>query len=251
MYSIFVILSLVIFYYGRRLLPNSFEEWWENSAFNRWMYPIITFVITVGVALGIEYDILNWGAIVIPILLGAPYLWGMISGIWDNRKHAGRKVTCKDEVYAKEIVVKSLSELGCKPEINKEGIINVSYQGENFQLICKPRYVRIWDPFWAGIKIDDPDLPKIREAINEANFNFGPTVVMSDADDDREINIHSRFDIMLHPACPDNSVYLKATLDSFFDTKENVRKSFHQLKGQQETSQKNRRPVGFDTTSEL
>ena len=251
MYPIFVILALILLYYGKRLLPDSFVEWWDNSVVDKWLYPVITIVITVGVAFGIEYDVLNWGAILIPILLGAPYLWGMISGIWYNMKHAGRRAICKDEVFAKEIVLKSLSELGCKPEINKDGTIHVSYQGENFKLICHPRYVRIWDPCWAGIKTDDPDLPKIREAINDANFDFGPTVVMSDANDDREINIHSRVDIMLHPACPDNSVYLKATLDSFFDTKENVRKSFHQLREQPETSQKGRRPVGFATTSEL
>ena len=55
---------------------------------------------------------------------------------------------------------------------------------------------------------------------------------MSEADNDSVINIHSRIDIMLHPSCPDNCAYLKATLDSFFVTKESVRKSFHQLREQ-------------------
>lgn len=248
MQTIFLILILVLLHYGKRLLPDSFDEWWEESKLSKWIYPIFTIALTVAIVLGIKYDVLNWGVIVFPILFGAPYLWGMIQGIWYNMKHAGRRTTCKDEVFAKELVVKSLSELGCQQEINKDGSIIVSYQGENFKFICQPRYVRIWDPFWASIKRDDPDLPEIRVAVNEANYSFGPTVVMSDADDDGEINFHSRIDIMLHPACPDNSAYLKATLDSFFYTKEEVRKSFHQLREQQEEIQKNRRPVGFATT---
>lgn len=163
-------------------------------------------------------------------------------------KSAGLKVTSKEEIEAKEIAVRCLTELGCQPEIYKDGSVGVSYQGENFHLEFGGRYARIWDPMWAGIKGADPDMPKIKEAVNATNFNFGPTVVMSAPDEDGDIGLHSRRDIMLHPACPDNVIFLKAVLDSFFDTKEHVRRHFRQINSQQQ-EKKSRRPVGFTTNT--
>lgn len=139
----------------------------------------------------------------------------------------------------------TLSNLGCQPTKNEDGTLSVSYQGENFLMEFGGRYVRVWDPKWAGVKADDPDLPKIREAVNAANFNFGPTVLLSLPNKEGIIEFHSRRDIMLHPACPDNEPFVKAVLDSFFDAKEQVRDSFQQINAKQMETQKNRRPVGF------
>lgn len=249
MYGILGILVAVLLYNSGDYIPDSVKEWWENSTLRKWVYPLFAIALTVLVALGIQYDVLNWGAIVIPVLFGLPYLIGMTMGIWRNMKNAGLKVTSKEEMEAKDIAVKCLTELGCQPEINKDGSVEVSYQGENFHLEFGGRYARIWDPMWAGIKGNDPDMPQIKEAINATNFNFGPTVVMTTPDEDGDIGLHSRRDIMLHPSCPDNVPFLKAVLDSFFDTKENVRRHFQQINSQQQQEKKSRRPVGFTTST--
>ena len=143
------------------------------------------------------------------------------------------------------LMFRTLTNLGCQPTKNEDGTLSVSYQGENFHMEFGGMYARVWDPMWAGIKADDPDMPKIREAVNAANFNFGPTVVLTAPNDEGVIGFHSRRDIMLHPACPDNVPFVKAVLDSFFDAKEQVRNSFQQINAKQMESQKNRRPVGF------
>lgn len=145
------------------------------------------------------------------------------------------------------LMFNTLSTLGCQPTKNDDETISVSYQGENFHMEFGGMYCRVWDPMWSGIKADDPDLPKVREAVNAANFNFGPTVVMTAPNDEGVIGFHSRRDIMLHPACPDNVPFVKAVLDSFFEAKENVRTKFQQLNAQQMEAKKNRRPVGFAT----
>ncbi len=248
MYGIFAILIAVILYNCGDYVPDSLKGKWENSTIRKWVYPVFAIVLTVAVALGIQYDVLNWGAIAIPILFGLPYVIGMVMGIWYNMKNAGQKVTSKSDVEAKEIAIKCLTELGCQPEIHKDGSVGVSYQGENFHLEFGGRYARIWDPMWAGIKGNDPDLPKIKEAINATNFNFGPAVVTTAPEEDGDIGLHSRRDIMLHPSCPDNVLYIKAVLDSFFDTKEHVRKHFQQIESQQQQEKKSRRPVGFTHT---
>ena len=147
-----------------------------------------------------------------------------------------------------DLMIRTLHNLGCQPSANEDGTLSVQYQGENFHMEFGGMYARVWDPMWAGIKADDPDLPNIREAVNAANFNFGPTVVMTKPDEEGVIGFHSRRDIMLHPACPDNVPFVKAVLDSFFDAKEQVRSNFQQINAKQMEQQKNRRPVGFTIT---
>lgn len=127
------------------------------------------------------------------------------------------------------LMLNILDELGCQPRANEDGTLSVQYQGEKFFMEFGGMYACIWDPMWAGIKLDDPDLPKIREAVNATNFNFGPTVAMTKPDEEGVIWLYSRRDIMLHPTCPDNVPFVKGVLDSFFDTKEKVRSNFQQI----------------------
>ena len=140
-----------------------------------------------------------------------------------------------------------LSEIGCQPEKDNDGSINVQYQGENFHIDFGGMYARVWDPMWAGIKANDPNLPQIREAVNAANFNFGPTIVLTSPDENGIIGFHTRRDIMLHPLCPDNALYVKAVLDSFFKAKEQVKGNFQEIKASQDKIIKKRRPIGFNT----
>lgn len=145
------------------------------------------------------------------------------------------------------LMFNALSEIGCQPEKDNDGSINVQYQGETFHIDFGGMYARVWDPMWAGIKANDPDLPQIREAVNAANFNFGPTIVLTSPDENGIIGLHTRRDIMLHPLCPDNAPYVKAVLDSFFEAKEQVKGNFQEIKASQDKIIKKRRPIGFNT----
>lgn len=156
--------------------------------------------------------------------------------------------TSGNENPTTNIVFGALQSLGCQPEFKDEHTILVSYQGETFQFDfgeSPSRYARIWDPGWAGIKTDDPQINLVKEAVNVTNYNFGPTILMTEPDEDNVITFHSRYDIMVHPACPDNDQYLKSVLDSFFYAKEAVRNNFQNLNVKQAEQHKNRRPVGF------
>lgn len=166
----------------------------------------------------------------------------------------------KEEVYQEQnadkpdtlgLMFDILNQLGCQPHSNEDGSLSVQYQGENFRMEFGGMYARVWDPMWSGVKADDPELPKVREAVNAANFSFGPTVVFTEPNEDGIIGIHSRRDIMLHPACPDNVHFVKEVLGSFFDIKQQVLKSFHQINADSRwmVAQMKRRPVGFKTHS--
>lgn len=145
------------------------------------------------------------------------------------------------------LMFNALSEIWCQPEKDNDGSINVQYQGETFHMDFGGMYARVWDPMWAEIKANDPDLSQIREAVNAANFNFGPTIVLTSPDENGIIGFHTRRDIMLHPLCPDNAPYVKAVLDSFFEAKEQVKGNFQEIKASQDKIIKKRRPIGFNT----
>lgn len=129
------------------------------------------------------------------------------------------------------LMFSTLCNIGCQPTKNDDGSISVSYQGEKFQMEFNGMFARVWDLMWAVIKADDTDLPNLREAVNSANIDFGPTVVWSAPDKEGFIG-------------------LKSVLDSFFKTKELVHDRFHQIKAAQPTGREPRRPVGFTTADD-
>lgn len=148
------------------------------------------------------------------------------------------------------LMFSTLCNIGCQPTKNDDGSISVSYQGEKFHMEFNGMFARVWDLMWAVMKADDADLPNLREAVNSANIDFGPTVVWSAPDKEGFIGLYSRYDIMLHPDCPDNELYVKSVLDSFFKTKELVHDHFHQIKAAQPAAREPRRPVGFTTADD-
>lgn len=119
-------------------------------------------------------------------------------------------------------------------------------------MIFNPRFVRIWDAYWAETNINDSNFPKIREAINSSNHGYGPVVVMSDPDENGIISLNSRWDILLHPALGDENVeYINSVFAAFFDIKEEVRRCYQKLQLKQQTEEKKeRRPIGFPTTQD-
>jgi hypothetical protein len=164
----------------------------------------------------------------------------------DDTNHADEEHTPSTS----EIVEHALKAIGCQPEVDKDGSVSVSYQGENFIIEFGGVYARVWDPEWASMNVEHPDMQKLREAVNVANFYFGPTVVMSRPDDEGNVSLHSRIDIMLHTSFPYNEIYIKSVLDSFFDAKAAVRNNLQALSADQAEAQKKRRPVGFTSTPE-
>ena len=149
-----------------------------------------------------------------------------------------------------QLMVSTLTQIGCQPSVNEDGTVAVTYQGEHFHIDFGGLYAQIWDLGWAGVNVNDPELPRIKEAVNLTNFNFGPTVVTTNPDDKGTIYFHSRLGILLHPDIPEIDNYLRSSLDAFFRTKEMVRQYFLQITDEQQKARENRRPVGFTSEPE-
>lgn len=147
--------------------------------------------------------------------------------------------------YAFEIMKESLGKLGCQPKVTGEDTMEVAYQGETFCINCSGLYARIWDPAWTVMRADDPELPKVRAAVNLANYEFGPTIVTTKPNEDNIIAFHSRMDIMIHPYIPGADDYVRATLNSFFHIKDALKAEYQNINTQQQEKQKKRRTIGF------
>lgn len=158
------------------------------------------------------------------------------------------KLESFDPADTSGLVFYILRMIGCQPERDKDGTIYVKYQGENFQIEFGLMCIRIWDPVWTKIKADNPHLPQVRDAVNAANYNFGPAIVLSNPDEEGVIKISTRYDLMLHPSCSYNVQFIKAALDSSFEAKAQFRKILKEIDDKQEESpKKERRPIGFNT----
>ena len=148
-----------------------------------------------------------------------------------------------------QLMVSTLTQIGCQPTVNEDDTVAVTYQGEHFHIDFGGLYAHIWDLGWAGVSVNDPELPKIREAVNHTNFDFGPTVVMTNPDDKGTMYFHSRLGILLHPDIPEIDSYLRSNLDMFFRTKEAVRQNFQQITVDRQKAREKRRPVGFTSST--
>lgn len=161
------------------------------------------------------------------------------TGIMENPKY-----------NTQQLMMSTLTQIGCQPTINEDDTVAVTYQGELFHIDFGGLYAQIWDLGWAGVSVNDPELPKIREAVNHTNFDFGPTVVMTNPDDKGTMYFHSSLGILMHPDIPEIDGYLRSNLDMFFRTKESVRQNFQQITVEQQKAREKRRPVGFTSSTE-
>lgn len=149
----------------------------------------------------------------------------------------------------RQLVVNALTALGCQPNVEGDDTVFVTFQGEHFEMQVIGSFIQIWDPAWARVESNDPGLPKIREAINLTNFDFGPTVVLTRPDESGAMYMHSRMSLLIHPHQPELDQYMRCALNMFFTTKESSRRNYGALVMEQQqhasAASSRRRPVGF------
>ena len=150
-----------------------------------------------------------------------------------------------EDIDTFNLMYNTVVEMGCQPTKDEENALFVKYQGEEFHIKCGGLYARVWELCWGALRKDAPEVPNIRTAVNDANYNFGPTVVIEEPEDDHRLVLHSRYDIMFSPSFPNKTDYLEAVLDSFFTTRESLCNHFRELNLNQDENAKKRRPIGF------
>lgn len=165
---------------------------------------------------------------------------------YSKGQHTGNMSSLPKDTALK-VMQEAFKDLGCQPDIKEDNSISVAYQGENFLIENQGYNVRIWDPSWGSINANSPDLKNIKEAINEANYSFGPTIVSSKPDSEGNIFFHSRRDIIVHPSLPEPALYMRSVFETFFIIKDALQEEFSKIDAEQKQHVKDRRPIEFNT----
>ena len=138
--------------------------------------------------------------------------------------------------------------LGCQPELGNSKDIIVTFQGETFIMQPNRIFLRIVDPAWFSMNNTDPLFELLKQAVNTVNWFFGPTVILTNPDENGNVGVHSRMDILLPSTMPipERHQYIRVILDLFFEVKQNLKKELHNLvEFKQKEMKENKRPIGF------
>lgn len=133
-------------------------------------------------------------------------------------------VTPQEELVTlgtKTLCIQTLRELNCEVEFDEEqeDRIYFNYQGENFFIdatnTCST--FDIWDTGWYEVSLDDIDLlSMVRKAINLINIYSENTLVYTIDEEDNCLMVHTKRSCFMNKQMPDNKVYMKAMLKTFF-----------------------------------
>lgn len=119
----------------------------------------------------------------------------------------------------KDLVKKSLKELGCPYKIDEEGDIDFYFQGENFVIVLREEhhYIDIMDYCWKKVSLDDTEeVERLKHAINYANSNSSVTTAYFIDEDTRKIGVYGRTHILYRPTITNLKEYLDIRLNNFF-----------------------------------
>ena len=133
----------------------------------------------------------------------------------------------------RKLLIDTLKNIGCQPEVDqKTENINFRYQGENFFIVIEAKSTfTIYDVWWADMELNDPNIEKLKEAINQTNMNATPVTLYST--NENLLGVHSRYRMFFTKDTPDKETLLKVVLDSFFSAHQEVNGRFAALNKEQ------------------
>lgn len=128
------------------------------------------------------------------------------------------------------LVYEVLRKIGCEPaeekQIGDEYYVYFNYQGETFLIIAKrdTKWINVYDLWWYSLSSynDIEELSILRKLINEENKNGSYIVFYTINDENEQIGVHIKKNVLFIPQIPDIDQYLISVLQYFFETKRNI-----------------------------
>lgn len=125
-----------------------------------------------------------------------------------------------------EVLRKTGCELAEEKQNSDEHHIYFKYQGETFLVIAKRdmKWVNIYDLWWYSLSgyNDIEEFSILRKLINEENKNGSYIVFYTINDENEQIGVHTKKNVLFIPQIPDIDQYLISVLQYFFETKRNI-----------------------------
>lgn len=159
---------------------------------------------------------------------------------YDKMNEAIKAAMSEEDNQTRNLLIKTLEDIGCQPEIDNDNSIIFKYQGEEFNVNASNDSPIIWiyNVAWTGIETNDTDADFLKQAINKANGNSAITNLYTINEEKGFIAAHCQRMIYFAYNIPNYREYLKSILDGFFMAHQQVRFEFTNLAKIQEQKEK-------------
>ncbi|WP_270321085.1 hypothetical protein [Bacteroides uniformis] len=194
------------------------------------------------------------------ILIVAAYFFGRIGYSFndEDQEHSGytKMNEAVDAVMntsnnrTRNLVVKTLKEIGCQPEVDDDNDICFKYQNEDFFINAdnQTAFIIIWSNF-GSLSLNDPGINILKDAINQTNMDGRVTLAYFVNNEENAITVCCKHYLPFVHKIPSIQEYLRSNLDNFFWTYQYLEDKFNTLK-ENPTMQSSRERIiikGFNT----
>ncbi len=132
----------------------------------------------------------------------------------------------EEKISTRQLALKTIENIGSKPEYTEEGRIQFEYQGIVFLMEASNDcfFINIYDLWWYHISTycDLDEFAAMQKTINRINAHVNCTVLYTINQEAEEIGVHSKKNMLFVRQIPDLKGYLISTLNDFFKVQRSV-----------------------------
>lgn len=148
----------------------------------------------------------------------------------EQRSEEANVMKTENDSDTVNLVYEVLRKIGCEPaeekQIGDEYYVYFNYQGETFLVIAKrdTKWINVYDLWWYSLSSykDIEEFSILRKLINEENKNGSYIVFYTINNENEQIDVHTKKNVLFIPQIPDIDQYLISVLQYFFETKRNI-----------------------------
>lgn len=137
----------------------------------------------------------------------------------------------------RNLVISTLSKMGCEHLEEDDIRISFTYQGENFVIdaVNDCMYINVYDPWWFELPMngDIEDFSRMQKAVNLANCEGTSTVIYTYNKEQGLVGVHSKKNILFTKEISELDKYLIGVLESFFRTQRFIVSEMDKLKNKE------------------
>lgn len=132
----------------------------------------------------------------------------------------------EEKISTRQLALRTIENIGSKPEYTEEGRIQFEYQGIVFLMEASNDcfFINIYDLWWYHISTycDLDEFAAMQKTINRINAHVNCTVLYTINQEAEEIGVHSKKNMLFVRQIPDLKGYLISTLNDFFKVQRSV-----------------------------
>ena len=150
---------------------------------------------------------------------------------YDKMNEAIKAAMSEEDNQTRDLLIKTLEDIGCQYETDENNCIIFKYQGEDFKIDASNDNPTIWiyNVAWTGIEINNAAADFLKQAVNKANEYSAITNLYTTNEEKGFIAAHCQMAAYFACNIPNYREYLKSILDGFFFAHQRVRDEFTSL----------------------